>query len=389
MAAKRCLPLLKTVFGMAAIFMLLACSGGSSGGSSGSGELSLSLTDAASDLYQAIYVTIDDIQVHTRGSENIARNWMSVDMSRRPLTVNLLELVNGVREDLGIADLPAGHYTQMRLIIGEHPDDSINILSNEHPFANYVIDKGTPPSAHELKIPSGLNTGIKLVKGFTVSANQTTELVLDFDANRSVVEAGGSGIRLLKPTIAVQDAAEYAIVEGVVRNTADDAPVGGARVSLQVYDATATDAADRVSVRAATLSDADGEYRLFVAPGTYSLVAHAEGYDVAVETVTLNTGETRVADPGLTGSDTGSIDGGVDLFDPDSADPYVTLSFRSEIGGEMIEVKTLNTREGTYAVDLPTGDFQIVASSAGYTTETYNVAVLSDHTTTQDVTLYP
>jgi hypothetical protein len=39
---------------------------------------------------------------------------------------NLCELVNGVREELGLASLRSGHYTQMRLIIGRDPDDGIN-----------------------------------------------------------------------------------------------------------------------------------------------------------------------------------------------------------------------------------------------------------------------
>jgi len=55
-------------------------------------------------------------------------------------TYNLLELVNGVREQLGITELVTGHYTQMRLIIGDSPDDTINLLSEGHPYANHIID---------------------------------------------------------------------------------------------------------------------------------------------------------------------------------------------------------------------------------------------------------
>ncbi len=55
-------------------------------------------------------------------------------------TYNLLELVNGVLEELGMTELPAGHYTQMRLFIGDDPDDGVNIFGDPHEFANYVID---------------------------------------------------------------------------------------------------------------------------------------------------------------------------------------------------------------------------------------------------------
>ena len=66
-------------------------------------------------------------------------------------------------------------------------------------YANYVID--TDENYQELKIPSGINTGIKIVHGFTISTDQTTELILDFNAEKSVVIADNSGNWLLKPTI--------------------------------------------------------------------------------------------------------------------------------------------------------------------------------------------
>jgi len=134
-------------------------------------------------------VTITEVQVHQPGTnENNQRNWYSVDMPRTPMTVNLLDLVNGVREDLGLVDLEAGAYTQMRLIIGTAPESgAINILSQAHPYANYVVDLNDV--YHELKVPSGSQSGFKIVGGFEINANSTTELILDFDANRSVVVA--------------------------------------------------------------------------------------------------------------------------------------------------------------------------------------------------------
>ena len=79
-------------------------------------------------------------------------------------------------------------------------------MSQAHPYANYVIIDKDPndaidPVSHELKVPSGDKTGVKIVGGYFISANQTTELILDFDACRSVVQAGNSGQWHLKPTI--------------------------------------------------------------------------------------------------------------------------------------------------------------------------------------------
>ena len=69
---------------------------------------------------------------------------------------------------LGVADLPTGTYTQMRLILADTPDDSENILGDPHPYANYLITSAD--EAIELKVPSGFQTGIKLVHSFDVES---------------------------------------------------------------------------------------------------------------------------------------------------------------------------------------------------------------------------
>ena len=160
---------------IACILGLISCGGGG-GGSSGvgvveTGTVSVALVDSASEDYAAVYVTINDIQFHLGGNENSPNNWKSIQGSvEYPVTVNLLELVNGVRLDLGLVELPAGHHTQMRLIIGDEAEQgTINILSQAHPYANYVIIDNDPgdavdPEIHELKIPSGDKTGIKIVR---------------------------------------------------------------------------------------------------------------------------------------------------------------------------------------------------------------------------------
>jgi len=120
--------------------MMTACGGGG-GSSSLSGEtgtLYLSLTDATTDEYKAVYVTIKEVWVHMGGNEKKDSNWEVVASPDE--TYDLLDLVNGVREELGISDLPAGHYTQMRLIIGDIPDNGFNFMGEKHPYANYILN---------------------------------------------------------------------------------------------------------------------------------------------------------------------------------------------------------------------------------------------------------
>jgi hypothetical protein len=68
------------------------------------------------DEYQAVYVTIDRVQAH-KGEEG-ADDGEWIDVASNPGTYNLLELVNGVMQQLGITELETGHYSQMRLYIG-------------------------------------------------------------------------------------------------------------------------------------------------------------------------------------------------------------------------------------------------------------------------------
>lgn len=376
------------LFSVFAIFILTACGSGGGTGDGGAGTLSLSLTDASCGSYAAVIVTIADVQVHLGGNDNNPNHWESVDMPIRPLTIDLLELVNGVREDLGLVDLAAGDYTQMRLIIGDEPNP------NSHPFANYVITNTNPTEIHELKIPSGSQTGIKIVQGFTIFDDQLTEVILDFDACRSIVQAGNSDQWLLKPTIKAADPATYAIIEGRVIDDSDSNPPVGINdvlVTVQKYDANADFPEDEVIIVAATVTDSlktetgedqpdsEGFFSIFVEPldtdEHYYLVAYKDGYSIDIrEIVQLGVGETIILDEELVliPFDMGTVAGMVTLTNDFDPEHYSTLSFRqgTSFNGldEMIEIRVINVLNtissiGNYSIGLPVGDYTLVAST--------------------------
>ena len=393
---------------LTAVLTLWSCSGGGgSGGSktSGSGTLSLSLADNSTEEYRAVYITVKNIEVHLGGNENRSSSWQTIDLPTDPdtglpkerLTVNLLELVNGVREDLGIAELKAGHYTQMRLIIDDEPDDTINILSQNHPYANYVIDQSNPPNVHELKIPSGFQTGVKIVGGFDINTDRTTELILDFDACRSVVQAGNSGNWLLKPTIKIAHLKDFSIINGKVTDDSD-AGVEGALVSAQIFNGgtTATKNDDELIIQAATITDSDGEYKLFVTPGNYNLVVYAAAKVPDFRKVATTAGEVLEGPTAenftLGDSLTGTVTGSVTMTGADD-EQYAALSFRQKAvcadcdPYEKIEIKAINVLNGsTFATDLPEGVYSLAASSFGYTTQNpSDFTITVDTDTTVDV----
>ena len=347
------------------------------------GRLSLSLADASTALYKAVYVTILEVGVHF--GEDPADLWTTVGAPAK--TYNLLDLVNGVREDLGLADLVSGHYTQLRLILGDISDGGVNILSVVHPYANYVID--TSNQYHELKIPSGMQTGIKIVQGFDINQNQTTELILDFDAARSVVVAGQSGKYLLKPTIQVLGTALAAIVNGTVTNAADQADVEGALVSAQVYDPATADVKDQVVVETSTISDSAGGYKLFIAAGAYNLVASKEGFAPFPVALTVAADSTSTQDFALTAAATGTLTGAVTIAGAD-AETFATISIRQSImlgtSNVVIEVMSMNVASGgAYSAVLPAGNYTVISSTAGKLTQQANAAVTAGVPKTLDI----
>jgi hypothetical protein len=181
----------------AALVTLAGCGGGGSsdGGASsttGMGTLRVALTDSPACGYDEVNITIDKIRVHQSSSAtDTDGDWvdMPVMPSRR---INLLDLTNGVLEELGQVQLPAGRYTQMRLLLAAN--------TAAQPLANSVVPSGGAEVA--LTTPSAQQSGLKLNLGIDVGANQVADVVLDFDACKSVVRRGNSGQFNLKPVVA-------------------------------------------------------------------------------------------------------------------------------------------------------------------------------------------
>jgi len=363
---------------------LVDCGGGGGGGGTDTGTLNLSMTDASTDQFQAIYVTISQVQVHVAGTAEGDANWQVVMYPEQ--TYNLLELVNGVMTSLGTAVLDAGSYDQLRLVLNVNAaDGGLNVLGQPHLYPNYFIDKNG--DSIPLKVPSGQQTGIKVVGGFDIIGGGATELILDFDAGRSIVKAGNSGQWLLKPTIKILETVNNSI-SGLV----DDGtlPVAESLVSAQQYDAGALDAAQSVVLQGATLTDANGMYMMYLPPATYNVVAVKEGFDPGCAVVDALGFQNYMQDFTLVASaGSGTISGTVSglASNEDSA----TISVRQMIdcgsGLVPVQVDTINVAEGgTFALSLSPGDYTIVASAAGKTTQSYDVAVQDGQDSPQDVT---
>ncbi len=355
-------------FILALSLLLASCGGGGSNSSVGTGTLELGLTDASSKDYQAVYVTIAEVQVKKQNEGDGEAGWETIMTPEQ--TYNLLELVNGRIANLGVGELEVGRYGQIRLILDGQPDTSENILNAIHPHANYLIDEAG--NSIELKVPSGYQTGIKIVKGFTIVASQATSLVLDFNAAKSVVMAGKSGKILLKPTIKVLETVENSI-GGVVDNGVD--PIAGALISAQINDSSAADFKDEVTVESATVSTTEGAYKLFLPPDIYNIVATRDGYLPACKVVEAQFYEGYTAEFNLkTETEIITISGSVSGLATE--EDSTLLSIRQAIdcgaGNVTVEVASISVAEGgNFSITLPAGTYDMIASAAGATTQIF------------------
>lgn len=350
------------------VFILAAAVsfGCDSGSSNSTGTLSLSLSDAASNDYKAIYTTVKEVQVHMGGSDE--GTWSTIASPNT--TYNLLSLVNGIMGQLSLTYLETGRYTQIRLILGSLPDSSKNIVGQDHPYANYVVDGSN--RYHELKVPSAYQTGIKLVHEFEINEGITTELVLDFDTEKCVVRSGSGENWKLNPVIRVLGTTDKAIVSGVVTDTGK-VPIEGARVSIQKYDPETHE----VTVFASTLTTAEGDYQIYVEPGLYTVIACKDGYAPACSTLMTGSNEDYEQSFALPAAPMGSITCIITLphgsQDQAAGIHFLRISPCDE--ANLSEVKAVYVSEsGSYPVDLPAGAYIVIGSDGATTPPGKNAA---------------
>ena len=167
-----------------------------------SGTIDVYVTDAPPDKnVTAVLLTVSSLEVHLAAAEmeqeqeqsesgnqtqeqeqeqeeGNGGEWITIDISDDMSTFDLLK-VKGIEEFFGSSEVAAGKYTQVRLIVDK---------------AEVAVDYGEP---QEATVPSG---ELKIVRPFTVESGETTTLLIDFDAERSVVFTGSGKIQV-KPVV--------------------------------------------------------------------------------------------------------------------------------------------------------------------------------------------
>ena len=257
--------------------MLAACGDGGSGSSESQpqfGRLTLRITDSPVTSAKRVVVEFTGLEIKPKGSSG------PEVFDFAPRQIDLLALDGGGSEIL-LSDelLPAGEYESIRLKVNAGRDGSDSFIE---------LDDG---SVHPLFIPSGNQTGLKLIRGFVIGAGSTHNFTIDFDLRKSVVHPPGLGEPyLLKPVLRMVNNLEVGTLEGTV----DPAlVVDGCMPAVYLFtgaDVVPDDvgsATPPLATTAVNLDDMTGAWRFkvaFVPAGPYTLGFTCAADDDGAET---------------------------------------------------------------------------------------------------------
>jgi hypothetical protein len=226
----------KHVTGLLAItFLLIAgCGGSGSESDKKTGVISLGVSDApVHDAYK-VCVAFNEVEFKGEGPSFVEL----VD----DVIVNLLEFQgNNAAPLLFNYELPAGDYQWMRLgvnaMLGDNggADDMDLTGAGCVGTKSYLVMK-TAGTLHNMYIPSGAESGLKLVGGFTVPAGGSADFTAEFDLMKSVTAPNGlSPDVVFRPTIRLVNNVEVGTLTGTVTNGADGLIVEGECPAPSVY----------------------------------------------------------------------------------------------------------------------------------------------------------
>jgi hypothetical protein len=254
----------------AAVLIISGCNKTSGPGNSGPGKLVVKVTDDPFNInfVESATITINKIEIGNAGPNDTSA---FIILTNDTATFDLMQLRNGITQELINLNIPQGNYDMVRLYVSQA---SLKIKDQ--------------PVEYKVKVPSGSQTGIKILitPSLTIEGGLTSELLLDFDLARSFVMRGNmshsAGVNgfIFKPVIKAINNSTAGRIEGIVTDTAN----------AKLVNASVWIAKDIVISTAFT--DTLGFYSFIGVPsGTYSVFATKENYDtVSYQGITVTAG---------------------------------------------------------------------------------------------------
>jgi hypothetical protein len=243
---------------------LAACGGG---GTAATSQMTLAVADAPVDGAQAVVVKFTGVEL-TGNSGN------PVDITfATPKAIDLMNQSGMASAVLFTQPIPAGDYGQIRLMV----------VADGNPSNSYLtLSDGT---MHGLQVPSGSETGLKLVSGFTVPSSGVVDYTIDFDLRKAITcPPGQAPACVLKPVERLVDNTAVGNIQGQVSATLV-AATAGCTPGVYLYSGTVTAPEDmnsaapttdtnQPSASAAPIATSQPPYYYqftFLPPGSYTL----------------------------------------------------------------------------------------------------------------------
>jgi hypothetical protein len=238
------------------------------------GRLIVNITDAPFpiDMIEEASVTVTKVEVRN-DAESDEHPFITIFEGSKEF--NLLELRNGVMEELVDVEIPAGSYNLIRIYV-----ENAGIVVKDH-------------ESYSVKVPSGSQTGIKMFvqPSLQVQGGLTSEVILDFNLDKSFVLKGNmdspAGIKgfNFKPVIRAINKTIAGTIAGRVTD-ADGSNLPGVTVSIMLDELMTTQ------------TEEDGSYALSGIPsGIYSITAEKEGFtSVIIDEIEVVAGNKTVQD---------------------------------------------------------------------------------------------
>ena len=253
---------------LAALGMLAGCSsGGDDGG--GTGKITLAIMDAPVFDATQLWVTFTGVSLKPQGSGPAIK----IDFPA-PVQLDLLSLNADNAETLLAAhEVPAGQYNWLELHVSAEHDGVMDSFA--------VLQNGGVEEV-EVEVPSG---SVRLVSGLTITANQETSFLIDWNLHKGLNDPIGQPGLFLRPALRVIDMTEFGTLTGTVAmplvtaaGCANDLNLDigntvyiyeGAGVTPDDFDAGAPEPVATTAVK----QNQTGEYvyETLLSPGTYTV----------------------------------------------------------------------------------------------------------------------
>ena len=170
----------------------LACSDSPSSPSLSGGNFNLRLRDTPFTDAKAVLVTFSSVRAHRTDTDWTVVPFINAATSR---TCDLKKLQTS-EDILGSGALPAGHYTQIRLVV----QSATLFFDNGSSGAACASSITSPAGANStLDIPSG---EVRLNREFDAPTSGAVTMLIDFDGDGSI-HATGNGRYMMSPVITI------------------------------------------------------------------------------------------------------------------------------------------------------------------------------------------